>query len=318
MHFIFLMDPLETVNVKKDTSFIFMVGARRAGHRCYYLPQGGITAFGNRLTFRVQPVTPRPDKPVFPFDVEEAVMLTDEQVDAVFVRTEPPFDDQYLMDTWLLETIVARVPVLNSPRGLRECNEKLWTLQFPELIPPTLVTRHRADYEQFRAEHGKVIVKPTDAKGGEGVFLVQPGDSNAIVIFETMTDRGRREVIVQQFVAEASAGDKRILLLGGEFLSVLMRVQPGSDHRHNFFAGGQPRPGDLTARDRQIIDTLRPHLQTLDLHFTGIDVLGDYLIEVNVTSPTCVQECNRLYGQRLEDQVIAYVESLVAQKRAVV
>jgi glutathione synthase len=193
---------------------------------------------------------------------------------------------------------------------LRTVNEKLWATQFVDLVPRTLVTSKLALYKQFVAEHDRAIVKPTDAKGGEGVFIVRRGDSNANVIFETLSHNKTREVIVQQYIPEAERGDKRILLLGGEYLTACMRIHGADDHRNNFFAGGKPAPAELTERDQQIIDALAPHMVALGLHFVGIDVIGDYLIEVNVTSPTCVQECNRLYERQHEDDVIAYIEKL--------
>jgi len=310
MNIVFLMDPLDTVIAHKDTSLIFMVGAQRAGHSCFYLPPGGISLDGQRVRFGVTPVEPRIEHPAFPFETQDPIELTDEQVDAVIVRTEPPFDQRYLMDTWLLQRLSGRIPIVNEPRGLRTVNEKLWATQFVDLVPHTLVT-HRAElYKQFIAEHGRAIAKPTDAKGGEGVFLIKPGESNANVIFETLSHNGTTEVIVQQYIGEAEQGDKRILLLGGEVISACMRVHGDDDHRNNFFAGGKPAPAELNDRDRQIVDTLRPHILELGLHFVGVDVIGDYLIEVNVTSPTCVQECNRLYDVQLEDDVIAYIERL--------
>lgn len=310
MNYVFLMDPLDTVIAHKDTSLIFMVGAERAGHRCFYLAPGGMSLDGPRVRFNVTPVRPRPDRASFPFDVDEPVELTDEQVDVVIVRTEPPFGDRYLMDTWLLERLPDRIPVINSPRGLRTVNEKLWSTQFVDLVPQTLVTSQLALYKQFIAAHDRAIVKPTDAKGGEGVFIVRRGDSNANVIFETLSHNKTREVIVQQYIPEAERGDKRILLLGGEYLAACMRVHGSDDHRNNFFAGGKPAPAELTPRDEQIIAALATHMVQLGLHFVGIDVIGDYLIEVNVTSPTCVQECNRLYDRQYEDQVIAYIDQL--------
>ncbi|MBI1367938.1 MAG: glutathione synthase [Planctomycetes bacterium] len=311
MNFVFLMDPLETVIAHKDTSLIFMVGAVRAGHRCFYLPPGGLSMDGARMRFRVRPVKPVIERASFPFEVEAWTELTDEQVDAVIVRTEPPFAEQYLMDTWMLDRLPERIAIVNSPRGLRTVNEKLWATRFVDLVPTTLVTRDRTLYRQFIAERDKAVAKPTDAKGGEGVFIVKRGDTNANVIFDTLSHNGKREVIVQEYLPAAEQGDKRILLLGGEILSQVMRVHSKDDHRNNFFAGGKAAPAELTPRDIEICRMLKPHMIELGLHFVGIDVIGEHLIEVNVTSPTCVQECNRLYGQQLEDRVIAYIESLI-------
>ncbi len=314
MNYVFIMDPLETVAVSKDTSFIFMVGAARRGHRVFFVPAGGMSLLNGKVIFNAEPVTPDPaitDKTAGPFVRGKIESLSEDDVDAVFIRTEPPFDHRYLMDTWLVDHLSSRIPIINSPHGLRTCNEKLWATRFTELVPPTLVTRDRKDYEAFLSEHESVIVKPTDGFGGLSVFLVSKGDPNAIVAFETLSIKETKHVIVQKYIPQATTGDKRILLLNGEFLAAVLRVQMGEDHRNNFFAGGRPAATDLTDRERHIIETIGPALVELGIYFAGIDVIGDYLIEVNVTSPTCIQEANRLYGLQLEDDVIEFVETLV-------
>lgn len=311
MNLLFLMDPLATVKFDKDTSFIFMIGAARRGHAVFYLPHDGISLRDDRMLFDVTPVTPQLDRNR-PFVLGEPQRLTDLQVDAVFVRSDPPFNQQYLNHTWLLDRLPARTPVINSPHGLRTVNEKIWATRFTDLAPPTLVTRSFELFSDFVTEHGRVIAKPTDGYGGQGVFFVEHGDTNTRVIYETLTQNGRRELIVQRFIVQAEQGDKRILLLDGEPLGAVLRVHGEKDHRNNFFAGGSAHRAEISSRDLKIIDTLKPHLRELGLHFVGIDVIGDYLIEVNVTSPTCVQEINRLNGVQLEDRVIEYVEQLVA------
>ncbi len=313
MLLLFLMDPLERVKPEKDTSFAFMLGAQRRGHQVCYLPQGGISLREDRVSFDVVPVTARRD-PAAPFVRGAPRRLDAEEVGAVLVRTDPPFDERYLMDTWLLERVAARVPVINEPAGLRAVNEKLWVTRFCELTPPTLVTRRRELFDEFLARHRDLVAKPTGGFGGAGVFRVRAGDSNAAVIFETLTRHGATELIAQPFLPEADLGDKRILLLDGEPLGAVLRVHAPGDHRNNFLAGGTAHAAELDERDLAIIATLRPHLRALGLHFVGLDVIGPYLIEVNVTSPTCLQEMNRLGGGlQLEDRVIAYVEELVAR-----
>jgi len=311
MNLLFVMDPLESVDVCKDTSFIFMVGAVRRGHRVYYVPAGGISLDRGQVLFDCLAVVPRQDASN-PFERGSWTRLSHDQIQAVFVRSDPPFDDRYLMDTWLLDRLPPHIPVINAPHGLRTVNEKLWATQFLDLVPPTVVTGKRDLFHAFLAEHRQIVAKPTHGHGGMGVFFIQRGDSNAAVIFEMLTDHGRKEAILQPFVQEAQVGDKRILLLDGDPLGAVLRVHGEQDHRNNFFAGGKPNAAQITARDRQIIDTLRPHLRQLGLRFVGIDVIGDYLIEVNVTSPTCLQEMNNLYGQRLEERVIEHVEELVS------
>lgn len=311
MKYLFLMDPLEYVDIEKDTSFIFMVGAHRRGHEVYYLPSGHIHFEEGAITFEAENVIPQV-APGEAFIRSSVRSLSAASIDAVFVRTEPPFDERYLMDTWLLELLPKRVVVINDPAGIRAANEKIWALRFADLAPPTLVTNQRSRFQRFLSKHKNIIAKPTDGYGGMGIFKIQQGDTNAQVIFDVLSHHGTKEIMIQPFVPEADQGDKRILLLNGEPLGAVLRVHGEEDHRNNFFAGGKPFPTEITERDREIITTLKPRLQKLGLYFVGIDVIGEYLIEVNVTSPTCVQEINRIYDQRLEDQVMAFVEQKVS------
>ena len=316
MNFLFLMDPLETVDVHKDTSFAFMLGAQRRKHRIFYVPSGGVSLCEGQVSFEAEPVMPRKDATT-PFDRGRPQRLDDRDADVVFIRTDPPFDERYLMNTWLLDHLCDGAVVINSPHGLRTVNEKLWATRFTDLVPPTLVTSRLDLFKSFLTEHEKVIAKPTDGHGGVGVFYVECGDTNSQVIFEMLTHHGKKEIIIQPYLPEAQAGDKRIVLLDGEPLGAVIRVHPTGEHRNNFFAGGKPHPAEIVPHDQKIIDTLKPHLRSLGLHFVGIDVIGPYLIEVNVTSPTCVQEINHLNHTRIEDRVIAYAEALVEKRRAV-
>jgi glutathione synthase len=311
MKLLFLMNPLEQVKPEKDTSFAFMLGAQRRGHSVYYLPQGGISLRDEQVLFDVVPVEARckPEEP--PFRRHAPVRLGLELVDAVFIRTDPPFDERYLIDTWLLDRAAGRCPMINEPGGLRSANEKLWATRFAGLVPPTLVSARRDLFDAFLEEHGEIVAKPTNAFGGAGVFRLRRGDSNTGVIWETLTRFGRAELVAQRFLPEAEHGDKRILLLDGEPLGAVLRVHSPADHRNNFFAGGSAQTTEVTREDRAIIEALRPELRRLGLHFVGIDVIGGKLIEVNVTSPTCLQEINALRGEHLEELVIEYVEQLV-------
>lgn len=313
MNFVFLMDPLSSVHKEKDTSFILMVGAHHRGHKIFYLPDGGISLHNGKVYLRATEVVPQPAKS-FPFLIKKTIVLSERDVDAVFLRTDPPFNEKYLMQTWLLERLPAAIPVVNRPAGVRAVNEKLWATQFTDLVPQTLVSRRREELRSFIKREKDVIAKPTDGHGGAAVFRIKQGDLNTNVILETLSRNFQKEIVIQKYIPAATQGDKRILLLNGELLGVVLRVHAKDDHRNNFFAGGKPKSCRLNKRDEQIILTLRPHLQRLGLYFVGIDILGDYLIEVNVTSPTCLQEMNRLYRRRLEDKVIAFVENLVAQR----
>ncbi|MBL8014210.1 MAG: glutathione synthase [Candidatus Omnitrophica bacterium] len=309
MKFVFLMDPLETVVMEKDTSFILMLGAHNKGHEIYFLPEGGITLKNGRVIFHTTKVMPQAISHQ-PFVIDRPVILTDDQVDVVFIRTDPPFDAEYLMATWLLDRLPARVKVFNRPSGIRRVNEKIWATQFTSIIPPTLVSCNKHDLMAFTQEEENTIAKPTDGFGGQSVFHIHPGQSNTNVILETLTQRWTKEIIIQRYVPDSKDGDKRILLLNGEPLGAVLRMHCESDHRNNFFAGGKPKATEITARDHEIINVLKPKLQELGLYFVGIDVIGPYLIEVNVTSPTGLQEMNRLYNVTLENTVIEFVEKL--------
>lgn len=315
-NWVFLMDPLESVVFEKDTTYALMCEVSRRGFPVYYLPKGGLFLDQNQVWFKALRVTATAEKSRL-FIEHDWERFSQDSVAAVFVRTDPPFDADYLMHTWLLDRLPASIPVINKPAGIRTVNEKIWATQFSELIPPTMVTRHKEEALHFLATHGDSVVKPTDGFGGASVFKMNLGDPNVRVIIETMTDQGDREVILQKFVPEAAQGDKRILLLNGTILGAVLRVHGKDDHRNNFFSGGKPQATEVTPRDREIVTCLKPHLQALGLDFVGIDVMGDYLIEVNVTSPTCLQEMNRLYNVRLEAQVIDFAERLLDHGKAV-
>ncbi len=313
MNFLFLMDPLETVKVKSDTSYIFMVGAHQKGHKVYFLPSGGISLKEGTVHFQCTEVIPNENND-FPFKIIAETTLTDEDADAVFIRTDPPFDGEYLMNTWLLERAQPKVKVINSPAGIRTVNEKIWATQFTDLIPRTVVSRNINDFRDFLNKEKTIIIKPTVGFGGSGVFKISKEAGNKNVSFEVLSERGQKEVIMQQYIPEAAIGDKRILLLNGEPLGAVLRVHGKDDHRNNFYAGGKPEASEITERDKEVIATLKPHLQQLGLYFVGIDMLGDYLIEVNVTSPTCLQEMNSLYDCKLHHDVVEFAEKLVNGK----
>lgn len=315
MNLVFLMDPLETVVMRKDTTFALMQGAQRRGHAIWFLPEGGLTLTGRGLRFAVRRVRTQPDEQA-PFVQDGVAVLSQDEVAAVFIRTDPPFDEEYLMHTWLLDRLPSRIPVLNRPAGIRAANEKIWAMQFADWMPATMVSRQMGELRAFLADELDVIAKPTSGYGGQAVFHLRRGDTNTAVALEMLTGNGRREIILQRYVPAAQAGDKRILLLNGEILGAVLRVHGVGDHRNNFFCGGRPEAVEVTARDRQIVAAIAPALRDHGLYFVGIDIIGDYLIEINVTSPTCLQEMNRLYGQALEDRVIAFAEQLIASAGA--
>lgn len=309
MRVLVLMDPLETVNIKKDTSFAFMEAAHARGHDVFYVPKGGIALDRGDVRFTATQVQPQRVAEQ-PFLVGDTVKLTDADADVLFIRPDPPFDEEYLMNTWLLDHATARMLVVNRPAGVRTVNEKLWATQFTQFIPKTLVTRAKEDFHVFLQREGDVIVKPTNGHGGKSVFRIRQGDLNANVAFETLSGMGSLEVVVQEYLPAATEGDKRILLLDGEYLGAVLRVHGEDDHRNNFFAGGHAEEAVITPREREIIAAIGPRLRELGLWFVGIDIIGDLLVEVNVTSPTGIQEASHFAGERLSDRVIEFVEGM--------
>lgn len=313
MTFVFLMDPLETVNVHKDTTLMLMLSSHKKGHHIYFLSRGGIVLKDSRVFFNTTQLIPQYNEQR-PFILKKTSTLSQEEVDCVFIRTDPPFDARYLLDTWLLDRLPSSVTVINSPSGIRTANEKLWATQFPKLVPPTLVSNRKEEILSFLDQYQEIILKPTDGYGGQTVFYIRKGDKNTNVIIEVMT-RGGTYAVAQRYLPESQDGDKRILILDGEPLGAVLRHHAKDDHRNNFFAGGKPLPAKITKRDQEIIHALKPALKKLGLYFVGIDVIGDYLIEVNVTSPTCVQEINRLNGCHLENDIIQFAEKLVRKNK---
>ncbi len=310
MKFLFLMDPLENVVFEKDTTLMLMLGAYARGHEIYYCPKDGISFIEGTVYFHVIKVIPQAIAHM-PFQEEFSAPLSHDEIDAVFIRTDPPFDENYLLNTWLLNHCPRKVVMINHPDGVRSVNEKIWAAQFKNITPPTIISANKTDLMEFIQRHQNIIAKPTNAFGGQGVFHIEHKNTNTNVILETLTNRFNKAIILQKYVPESKNGDKRILLLNGQILGAVLRVHEKGEHRNNFYAGGKPMPTTVTARDKKIAATLRPHLRKLGLHLVGIDILGDYLIEVNVTSPTCLQEMNRLYHLSLEEKIIDFVEKLV-------
>jgi glutathione synthase len=302
MQLAFLIDPPGSLNIKKDTSFALMLEAQAQGHSVYLLERGDLslhagTLYANARAARVMDDINRP------FELSGPERLPAEYFDVLFIRTDPPFNTDYLTDTWLLSHAGKRPLVLNSPEGLRNINEKIWAARFADLTPETLITANKGEFMEFLQKHQRVVVKPTDGFGGSAVFLLEAGDKNAAVTFETLS-RVNRYVIVQEYLPKATEGDKRILLLEGEILGAVLRLSSNADHRNNFAAGGKPAATNITPTERAICERLKPFLVEHGIFFAGIDVIGEKLIEVNVTSPTCLREMQHYYTENLAARVI--------------
>ncbi len=314
--FAFVMDPLDKVLVDKDTTFVFMLESVRRGHEIYFLGLRDLYARGAKTFTRARRCEVARANPCYRF-LDEGDDYPIENFNAVFMRKDPPADAPYLYATMLLSRADrSRVFVLNEPGGLREANEKLYSLNFPNAIPPTLVTYEIARLRDFMAEvGGQMIVKPLDGHGGEGVFHVSAHDRNLGAILETVTQFESLPIMGQLYLPEIRGGDKRLIVLDGEPLGCTLRVPREDEHRGNIHVGGTCVKAPVSARDREICAMLKPRLQRDGLYFVGLDIIGDYLTEVNVTSPTGVQEIDRLDGVSLEAKVIDFVEQRVAALR---
>ena len=229
-------------------------------------------------------------------------------LDVVWMRKDPPFDMAYIFTTYLLDIAARDALVVNAPAGLRSFNEKAWTLHFPDLVPPSLVTCSTERLRAMMDELGPIVVKPLDGNGGEGVFIVRPEDPNQGVILETSTRHGGRVILAQTYLPEAAEGDKRIILVDGEPIGACLRVPSGIDHRGNIHVGARVEPCELTARDLEICQAIGPALRDAGQIFVGIDVIGDYLTEVNVTSPTCIHEINAFDAVSIDGLILDAVE----------
>lgn len=314
--FAFVMDPLEAVLPDKDTTFVFMLEALARGHELYHLGLKGLHAEGHRGFAFARRCEVARTTPHYRF-LDDGALYPLEAFDAIFMRKDPPADAPYIYATMILSLADrSRTFVLNEPAGLREANEKLYALNFPGAIPPTIVTYEIARLKRFMQDQGgEMIVKPLDGHGGESIFLARMGDRNLNAILEAVTQFESRPIMGQRYIPEIRNGDKRLIVLGGEPLGCTLRVPRDDENRGNIHVGGNCVKADITPRDREICRMLRPRLERDGLYFVGLDIIGDYLTEVNVTSPTGIQEIDRLNGVNLEARVIDFVEARIAALR---
>ncbi|NII54250.1 glutathione synthase [Luteibacter sp. SG786] len=305
-----LMDPIRAIKIAKDTTFAMLLEASRRGHALLYMEQGDLALRDGQAWARLRPLTVRED-PSGWFTLGEPQWRPLAEVDVVLARKDPPVDAQFIYDTMVLERAQrAGCKVVNDPRALRDCNEKVFSLDFPQCIVPTLISRDRGELKAFLAEHREAILKPLDGMGGQGIFKVSAGDSNVNSMLETLLDGGRRFTIAQKFIPEISAGDKRILLIDGEPVPyALARIPQGDEFRGNLAAGGHGEGIPLSDRDRWIASQVGPELVRRGLRFVGLDVIGDYLTEINVTSPTGVRELDARFGINIAGLLFDAIEA---------
>ena len=310
-----VMDPIGGIKVGKDTTFAMLLEAGRRGHRLHYVIPGGLSLDGSRPMARVAPLEVR-DDPADWYRLGDVARRPLAGFDVVLMRTDPPVDAAYLHDTHLLSMAQdAGVLVVNDPRGLRDLNEKLGALLFPDCSPPTRVSRDAGELKAFVAEHGEAVLKPLDGMGGRSIFRAAAGDANLNVILETLTGGGRHLALAQKWLPEIAGGDKRILLVDGEPVPYcLARIPQGDDFRGNLAAGGRGEGRPLTDRDRWIASRVGPEVKRRGMLFVGLDVIGDWLTEVNVTSPTCVRELDAQFGLNIAGQLYDAIEARRAQR----
>jgi glutathione synthase len=307
------MDPLPGILIDKDSTFAWLLEGQRRGHASFYIGPGGLALRGTEPLGLAAPVQVR-EVAGDHYRLGEASWTPLSEFDVVFMRKDPPVDLEYLYATHLLSLVPPPTRVLNDPRALREANEKLYALQFPDLVPPTMVTRDPAMVREFLREQGGVaVVKPLDGAGGAGVAILRERDPNLTVLLEMSTAFGKRSVLVQEYLREAPQGDKRVILIGGEPAGAVLRVPTGDgEHRGNIHVGGRCEKTTLSPREREACGRMKPRLVADGLHFVGLDFIGGWLTEVNVTSPTGVQEIDALDQVSLEAEWLDYVERLVS------
>ena len=306
---LYVMDPMDGVLVDKDTTFAFQREAQGREHRNWHCHPRDLYVVDGVAGARVRPLRVRPVQgDHFALGPVEARPLA--SFDCVMMRKDPPFDMDYIVATYILERTPPSTFVMNHPQGLRDANEKMFATRFPELMPPSLVSCSKAQIREFlEAQGGALVLKPLDGAGGDGIFYVATGDRNVNAIIETVTAHGRRAAMAQRYVPDiVTTGDRRIILLEGEPLGAVARIPPADELRGNIHVGGRVEKAVVTEREREICRTLEPVLREVGLWFVGIDVIGGFLTEVNVTSPTGVQEINALDGVCLEGRVLDFVE----------
>ena len=303
------MDPMDSINIEGDSSFALMLEAQARGHRLWHYSVRHLTLSSGRVTCWAQPVTVQRERGAhYEFGaMVELDLATD--IDVVLMRQDPPFDMAYITATHMLEHIHPKTLVVNDPAQVRNAPEKLFVLHFPELMPETLVTTDVRAITKFRARHGDIIVKPLFGNGGAGVFHLRPEDSNLNSLLEMFTERSREPLMVQQYLPAVRQGDKRVILIDGEAMGGINRVPAAGESRSNMHVGGRPEATVLTEREREICARIGPELRARGMIFVGIDVIGGYLTEINVTSPTGLQELARFDGIHLERNIWDVIEA---------
>ena len=310
-----VMDPISQVNVKKDSSMAMMFEAQRRGYEIYYIEMDDL--YLDRGVCRASAsIVKVYDNPEHWYDLEEAKDIAVSELDAVLMRKDPPFDTEFIYATYMLERAeVEGTLIVNKPQSLRDCNEKLFTAWFSDLTPRTLVTRSNKLIREFHQEEKDIIIKPLDGMGGSSIFRIGPNDPNVGVILETLTNHGSQYAMVQEYMPQITDGDKRILIVNGEPMPYcLARIPAQGETRGNLAAGGRGEARPLSPSDKLIADTIGPELKKRGLYFVGLDVIGDKVTEINVTSPTCIREIEAAYPINISGKLMDAIEQNIKKR----
>ena len=311
-----VMDPIQSINFKKDTTLAMLNAAQKKGWQLFYIEQDGLYLEDGKAMAIMQDLSVEMNpQNFFTLGPESRQSLAD--VDVILMRKDPPFNREFIYSTYILEQAEREgVLVVNKPQALRDFNEKVSATLFPQCCTPVLVSRKKELLQDFYKAQKDVIFKPLDGMGGTGIFRIKPGDPNISVIIETLTEYGTRQIMAQTFIPEISSGDKRILMIDGKSVGfALARLPAANETRGNLAAGGTAKGVELSDRDRWICDQVGPTLKENGLLFVGLDVIGDYLTEVNVTSPTCIRELDEIFNLDIAGDMMNCIEQKLQQLR---
>ena len=308
------MDPIAEISFKKDTTLAMLLAAKNRNHSLHYMEMSDLYLEQGKAKASCRPLEVYNDKNTW-FQLGERINIALNDLDAILMRKDPPFDNQFVYATYILEAAEKQgTLIVNKPQSLRDCNEKVFATQFPQCCPPVIVSRDQTILKQFHKTHSDTIFKPLDGMGGSGIFRCKQDDPNVSVILETLTLHGSEFIMGQKFIPEISKGDKRILVVDGEAIPYsLARIPAQGETRGNLAAGGSGVAQELTDRDRWIVSQVAPTLKEKGLIFVGLDVIGDYLTEINVTSPTCVREIDAAYNTDIGTTLIKAIETRYTQ-----
>jgi glutathione synthase len=305
-----VMDPIESIHIKKDSTFAMMLEAQRRGWQLFYMQQHDIYLEEGIVYAKMQHINVT-DNPQHWFDIIDEISTPLHHLHCTLMRKDPPFDMEYIYSTYLLELAEKQgTLIVNRPESIRSANEKLFTALFPDYAPETLVSRDMQRIKDFHDKYQHIVVKPLDGMGGEMIFQIRQNDTNRNVILEAITNKGQTTIMAQRFLPEYIDGDKRILLIDGEpFPYALARLPAAGEGRANLAAGASYKGVELTARDKEICQQVAPTLKEMGLLFVGLDVIGDYLTEINVTSPTCIRELDTIYSANIAGLLLDAIDT---------